>query len=77
MGANYAGYLREMGLKIEKWKSMPFFLRPPTSSFVGLGETVHIPASTNQFDWECELAVVVGKTLRNAKKEEAADAIAE
>lgn len=76
VGANYADHLREMGLTVEKWASMPFFLRPPTSCLVGPGKTVQVPASTKQFDWECELAVVLGKRLRNASKEEAADAIA-
>ena len=76
VGANYADHLREMGLAVEKWASMPFFLRPPTSCLVGTGETVQIPASTQQFDWECELAVVLGKRLRNSSREEAADAIA-
>ena len=75
VGANYSGHLKEMGLAVEKWAPMPFFFRPPTTSLVGPGETVRIPPSTKQFDWECELAVVVGKTLRHASKEEAADAI--
>lgn len=76
VGANFADHLREMGLAATKWKSMPFFLRPPTSCLVGPGHAVQIPASTKQFDWECELAIVLGKQLRNASREEAADAIA-
>jgi 2,4-didehydro-3-deoxy-L-rhamnonate hydrolase len=76
VGANYSGHLREMGLKPEKWASMPFFLRPPTSTLVGPGRTVVIPRSTKQFDWECELAVVVGRRLRHATREEAAEGIA-
>jgi 2-keto-4-pentenoate hydratase/2-oxohepta-3-ene-1,7-dioic acid hydratase in catechol pathway len=65
-----------MGLAAEKWASMPFFLRPPTSSLVGPGATVKIPKSTKQFDWECELAVVLGGPLTDATREEAEDAIA-
>jgi len=76
VGANYSGHLAEMGLKVEKWESMPFFMRPPSTSLVGPGETVHIPRSTKQFDWECELAIVVGKKLRHATRSEAAAAIA-
>jgi 2,4-didehydro-3-deoxy-L-rhamnonate hydrolase len=76
VGANYTDHLKEMGLAAEKWKSMPFFLRPPTTSLVGPGETVRIPRSTKQFDWECELEVVLGKRLRHASREEAAQAIA-
>ena len=76
VGANYTGHLQEMGLPVEKWHPMPFFLRPPTTTLVGPGKTVHIPKSTKQFDWECELAVIVGKRLRNAGKQEAMDAVA-
>jgi 2,4-didehydro-3-deoxy-L-rhamnonate hydrolase len=76
VGANYAGHLKEMGLAVEKWPSMPFFLRPPTTTLVGAGKTVRIPRSTSQFDWECEVTVVVCKTLRHATREEAAKAIA-
>jgi 2-keto-4-pentenoate hydratase/2-oxohepta-3-ene-1,7-dioic acid hydratase in catechol pathway len=76
VGANYSGHLREMGLKVEKWTSMPFFLRPPNTTLVGPGKTVRIPRSTQEFDWECELAVVVGKPMRHATRVQAAQAIA-
>ena len=76
VGANYTGHLQEMGLPTEKWHPMPFFLRPPSTTLVGPGKTVRIPKSTKQFDWECELAVIVGKQLRYAGKQEAMDAIA-
>ncbi|MGZ3434490.1 MAG: fumarylacetoacetate hydrolase family protein [Isosphaeraceae bacterium] len=76
VGANYSGHLKEMGLAVQKWESMPFLLRPPTTTLVGPGETVHIPRSTKQFDWELELVVIVCKRLRNATREEAATAVA-
>ncbi len=76
VGANYSGHLKEMGLKVEKWAVMPFFIRPPRACLVGPGPTVRIPRSTQEFDWECELAVVVGRTLRHASRTEAAAAIA-
>lgn len=76
VGANYVGHLKEMGLSTTKWKTMPFFLSPPTTCLVGPGETVEIPKMTKEFDWELELTMVVGKRLRNATTEEAKDAIA-
>ncbi|KAF5253105.1 hypothetical protein FANTH_1936 [Fusarium anthophilum] len=76
VGANYSGHLKEMGLPAEKWDPMPFFSCPPTSSIVGPGKTVPLPPTTKQFDWECELTVVMGKGLRNASQEQAAEAIA-
>jgi 2-keto-4-pentenoate hydratase/2-oxohepta-3-ene-1,7-dioic acid hydratase in catechol pathway len=74
--ANYSGHVKEMRLDTKKWASMPFFIRPPQTTLVGPGETVIVPKTTKQFDWECELAVFVGKTLHNASKEEAASAVA-
>ena len=76
VGANYSGHLKEMGLAVTKWESMPFFIRPPKTTLVGPGETVIIPKTTKQFDWECELAVFIGRTLKDVSKEEAAAAIA-
>lgn len=77
VGANYAGHLREMGLPAEKWVPMPYFFRPPTTSIVGPGRTVRKPRSTEQFDWEIELVLVLGKRLRHTSSvSEAEDAIA-
>ncbi len=76
VGANYAGHLKEMGLGVQKWDAMPFFFRPPNTNLVGPGRTVIIPKSTQQFDWECELAIVAGKKLKDASRDEAADAVA-
>ena len=76
VGANYTGHLHEMHLPETKWDSMPFFLRPPTTTLVGPGKTVRIPDTTRQFDWEVELAVVLGGTLREASREQARAAIA-
>src|SRR5260370_41991261 len=76
VGGNYAGHLKAMGLEVKKWDVMPFFIRPPKSTLVGPGETVRIPKTTHQFDWECELAVFVGKRLKDAGRDEASAAIA-
>jgi 2,4-diketo-3-deoxy-L-fuconate hydrolase len=76
VGGNYAGHLKAMGLEVKKWDVMPFFIRPPKSTLVGPGETVQIPKTTHQFDWECELAVFVGKRLKDAERDEASAAVA-
>jgi 2-keto-4-pentenoate hydratase/2-oxohepta-3-ene-1,7-dioic acid hydratase in catechol pathway len=76
VGANYSGHLAEMGLEPTRWPIMPFFHRPPRTSLVGPGDTVSIPRSTTEFDWECELAIVVGRPLRHADRQEARAAIA-
>jgi 2-keto-4-pentenoate hydratase/2-oxohepta-3-ene-1,7-dioic acid hydratase in catechol pathway len=76
VGANYSGHLAEMGLEPTRWPIMPFFHRPPRTSLVGPGDTVSVPRSTTEFDWECELAIVVGRPLRHADRQEARAAIA-
>lgn len=76
VGANYAGHLKEMDLTVQRWATMPFFHRPPRTCLVGPGDTVQIPESTAQFDWECELAVIIGRRLHRASQEEARAAVA-
>jgi len=76
IGGNYEGHLKAMGMAVKKWDVMPFFIRPPKSTLVGPGDTVRIPKTTHQFDWECELAVFVGRRLKDAGRDEASAAIA-
>ena len=51
-------------------------LRPPTTSIRGPGRTIRIPPTTKEFDWESELAVVIGRRLSEGDEEEALQAIA-
>jgi 2-keto-4-pentenoate hydratase/2-oxohepta-3-ene-1,7-dioic acid hydratase in catechol pathway len=41
-----------------------FFMKPPRNAVVGPGRTVLMPRGTKAFDWEIELAAVIGKTAR-------------
>lgn len=76
VGAVYRDHLIEFGLPPERWPNMPIFMRAPTTSIVGPGATLQIPATTKQFDWEIELAVIVGRRLQRGSQDEAAEAIA-
>ncbi|MGV2289883.1 fumarylacetoacetate hydrolase family protein [Trinickia sp. YCB016] len=76
VGAVYKDHLREFNLPAERWPNMPMFLRPPTTSIVGPGAKVAIPPGTAQFDWEIELAVVMGARLTDADLDSAKAAIA-
>lgn len=76
VGAVYRDHLEQMNLPVERWPRMPIFLRPPTTSIVGPGRTVCIPATTQQFDWEIELVVVIGARLKDADEAASASAIA-
>ena len=53
-----------------------FFFKPPRQAIVGPGATVRMPIGCQRFDWEVELAMVIGKTARNVRHEDALDHIA-
>lgn len=76
VGGVYRDHMREFGLPAERSARMPIFLRSPTTSIVGPGRTVKIPPTTKQFDWEIELALVIGAFLTDADIESARHGIA-
>jgi 2-keto-4-pentenoate hydratase/2-oxohepta-3-ene-1,7-dioic acid hydratase in catechol pathway len=76
VGGVYRDHLREFNLPAERWPKMPMFLRPPSTSIVGPGDAIAIPPNTKQFDWEIELAVVMGARLTDADLDSAQAAIA-
>lgn len=45
-------------------------------TLIGATDDIQRPPETEAFDWECEVAVVVGREVRRAKGEEAEQAIA-
>ena len=77
-GANYYDHLTEMGVKdtSKENQRLFFFFKPPRNAVVGPGRTAFIPPRCRQYDWEIELAVVFGKTIRNASLENSLDGIA-
>ena len=76
VGANYADHLAEMGMAPKKWDDLPFFMKPPTTAMVGPGKTVILPKTTKQFDWEVELAVVIGTRMKDVDEATARAGIA-
>lgn len=72
-GANYFDHLAEMGMPDAKKEDQRlfFFMKPPRNAVVGPGATVHMPIATQAFDWEVELAAVIGKTARNVSVQDA------
>lgn len=77
-GANYYNHMAEMGFPVadKSTQRLFFFFKPPRNAVVGEGPTVHMPLDTQAFDWEVELAVVIGKPCRAVTVEEALDYIA-
>ena len=76
VGGVYRDHLLEFNLPAERWAKMPMFMRPPTTSLVGPGCEVPIPPNTKEFDWEVELALVLGARLTDGDLESARAAIA-
>jgi 2-keto-4-pentenoate hydratase/2-oxohepta-3-ene-1,7-dioic acid hydratase in catechol pathway len=77
-GANYFDHLAEMGMPGAKKEEQRlfFFMKPPRNAVVGEGATVHMPIGTEKFDWEVELAIVIGKTARNVSVADALSHVA-
>jgi len=66
-GANYYDHLAEMKVPDAHDKSAQrlfFFFKPARQAVVGPGATVRIPRGCQSFDWEIELALVIGREAR-------------
>lgn len=71
IGANYHDHIAEMPIPVTP--TYPFsFLKPANNTLRGSGEPVAAPRNVEMFDWEAELAVVIGKRARHVS---AADAL--
>jgi acylpyruvate hydrolase len=71
-GLNYADHIAEMGRDLPRY---PTLFAKYADTLIGPSEDIRAPASVS-LDWEAELAVVVGRVLRNAGEDDAATAIA-
>jgi 2-keto-4-pentenoate hydratase/2-oxohepta-3-ene-1,7-dioic acid hydratase in catechol pathway len=61
-GVNYRRHVREMGGDVPGAGWTPFFfLKPPTTTVIGPADAIVIRSpETARYDWEAELAVVIG-----------------
>jgi 2-keto-4-pentenoate hydratase/2-oxohepta-3-ene-1,7-dioic acid hydratase in catechol pathway len=77
-GANYYDHMAEMGFPgvTKDSQRLFFFMKPPRNAVVGPGKTVLMPRGTKAFDWEIELAAVIGKTARHVSPEAAQSHVA-
>lgn len=73
IGLNYADHAREGGHPIPTYPAV--FLRTATS-LVGHGEPLVRPTASDRFDYEAELAVVIGRTARHVRAADALDYVA-
>lgn len=68
VGRNYAAHARELGNEIPK-NPMLFF--KPSSALIGTGDTILLPAVSNQVEYEAEVGVVIGRQARRVKSADA------
>ncbi len=73
VGVNYRPHIEEMGRQVPDHPVV--FVRFP-ASLVGHNEPILRPRASEQFDFEGELAVIIGKRARHVERENALDYIA-
>lgn len=72
VGRNYAEHAAELGNEVP---SEPLIFLKPPSSIIGPDAPVVYPAISERVDHEGELALVIGRRVRNLREEDAASAI--
>lgn len=73
VGLNYRTHITEMGRDLPEY---PTLFSKFSDTLIGATDDILRPAETEAFDWEVELAVVIGSTVRRANTQEAEAAIA-
>jgi acylpyruvate hydrolase len=72
-GLNYRQHILEMGRELPEY---PTLFAKYSRSLIGAYDDIVLPQASTAMDWEAELGVVVGSTLRHATVDEARSAIA-
>ncbi|UUU38848.1 fumarylacetoacetate hydrolase family protein [Streptomyces sp. NBC_00162] len=79
VGLNYVEHVEESSRSLDTDKerpSRPVLFSKPATAVTGPGQPIlHNADLTTQLDWECELAVVIGRTAFKVSEEEAYDHI--
>lgn len=73
VGLNYRTHIQEMGRDLP---DHPALFSKFADTLIGAGDEIVRPPETDEFDWEVELAVVVGTQVRRADAAQAEAAIA-
>jgi acylpyruvate hydrolase len=73
VGLNYRSHILEMGRELP---AHPTVFAKFADALVGAYDDVVLPSGSTAVDWEAELGVVVGATVRHATREQAEAAIA-
>jgi 2,4-didehydro-3-deoxy-L-rhamnonate hydrolase len=73
VGLNYKDHAEEQGAELP---AAPLLFAKFTTSLIGPGDPIVIPSIVTKCDYEAELGVVLGSTVRNVSQENALEAVA-
>ncbi|WTD39676.1 fumarylacetoacetate hydrolase family protein (plasmid) [Streptomyces sp. NBC_01643] len=73
VGANFRDHVAEVGLTLPE---QPALFAKYSRSLIGPYDKIVLPPESNAVDWEVELGVVIGKTIRRVNEGEALAAVA-
>ena len=73
VGLNYSDHAEEQGAELP---AAPLLFAKFTTALIGPGDPIVIPTIVTRCDYEAELGVVLGATVRNVSKENAFEAVA-
>lgn len=66
VGKNYAEHAKEMGGDVP---AEPMIFLKPSTSVIGPGDTIDLPAMSQQIEHEAELAIVIGRLCKEVPRE--------
>ncbi|MGI3184998.1 fumarylacetoacetate hydrolase family protein [Nioella aestuarii] len=73
VGRNYAAHAAEMGVEVDR--EAPFYFTKSPQAVLASGSTLPYPPGTENFHYEMELVLVIGKPVFRASVEDASGAI--
>ena len=73
LGLNYRGHIEEMGRQLPEY---PTLFAKFADALIGARDPISLPGAVTQPDWEAELGIVIGRTVRHASEDEGRAAIA-
>jgi 2,4-didehydro-3-deoxy-L-rhamnonate hydrolase len=73
VGLNYRDHAEEQGVELPE---APLLFAKFTTSLIGPGDPIVIPQAVTKCDYEAELGVVLGATVKQVSKENALEAVA-
>src|SRR5688572_8553440 len=73
IGRNYADHAKELGNPVPDAEPL-FFLKPP-SSLIDDGAAIVLPPQSQRVEFEGEIGLIIGATLRRASEDEARAAV--